>query len=265
MKYLVVLVFGAGFFGLAFMLLSFALRFFLLTWGVRLVGGVVQSVLRFATELIHLLVFVFGTALLGAFIITLGLQLALTYVAEGESADPTMPLLWGVLAFFVIVAVRSVQWNVRRNRQKVVTSAGPEARDTDEVPKLADYPAGYENVAEAWSRAIALAPRHRNELLGARATCAGLVTAVEQQDHIPDSAMIETAALIRNHLAALVDSTERHLRSAKPSERKAKIEEMVKFLRGFAQRAQRDIKTVGLSADDEDSALRAHLTAQLLG
>lgn len=136
MRYLVVLLFGAGFFGLAFMLLSFALRFFLLTWCARLVGGVVQSVLRFATELIHLLVFVFGTALLGAFIIALGLQLALTYVAEGESADPTMPLLWGVLAFFVIVAVRSVQWNVRRNRRRMDNPPAPESTVADYASDL---------------------------------------------------------------------------------------------------------------------------------
>lgn len=265
MKYLVVLVFGAGFLGLSFMLLSFVLRFFLLTWGVRLVGGVAQSVLRFAKELIYALIFVFGTAILGAFIVTLGLQLALTYAAGGENADPTMPVLWGFLAFFVIVAVRGLQWRARRNRQRVVTLAGPEAGDTGEVPELADYAAGYENVAEAWSRAIALAPRHRDELLAARATCAALVAAVEQQDHIPDSAMIETVALIRNHLAALVDSTERRLLGAKPSERKAKIEEMVKFLLGFAQRAQQDMQAAGTSAEDEDSALRAHLASQLFG
>lgn len=264
MKYLVVLVFGAGFFGLAFMLLSFALRFFLLTWGVRLVGSVVQCVLRFAKELIHSLVFVLGAAMLGGFIMTLGLQLALTYVAKGGSADPTMPLLCGLLAFFVIVAVRSVQWKARRNRTGIDNPLASELAVTSDASELTQYPSGYEHVVDAWNRAARLAPKHRDDLLKASAACAHLVDAVEHSKDIPDREMIDTAALIRNNLAALIDSTERRLRAAKPHERSKIIAEMVKFLMGFARRAQRDMEMLKQASADEDSALRAHLASQLL-
>lgn len=266
MKYLVELVFGVGFLGLCGMVLFFFLRFLLLAWAVQVAGHVVKSTLHLIGRILHALFFVVGTAFVGAFIVGFALQIAMNVAAGGNaSASPVMPVLSGFLAFFVLLALRGWQWRARHNRQKATASVGPEVGDADEASEQADYPAGYENVAEAWSRAIALAPRHRDELLGARATCAALVAAVECQDHIPDSAMIETAALIRNHLAALVNSTERRLLGAKPSERKAKIEEMVKFLLGFAQRAQQDMQAVGLSADDEDSALRAHLATQLFG
>jgi hypothetical protein len=74
--------------------------------------------------------------------------------------------------------------------------------------------------------------------------------------------MIETAALIRDHLASLVEGTRRRLLGAKPSERKAIIEEMVKFLRGFALRAEKDMRAAS-GVDAKDSALRAHLAMQL--
>lgn len=262
MNYLVVLVFGAGLLGLAFMLLSFVMRFFLLTWGVRLVGGTVQSMLRFAKELIYALIFVFGTAILGAFLIALGLQLAFTYAAGGENADPTMPVLWGLLALFVIVAVRGLQWRARRNRRK---ADGEPFGKVSEAPEPPDYPAGYEHVADAWDRAIKLAPKYRNDLSEARATCAYLVNAVEHHGDIPDSAMIDTAALIRNNLAPLVDSTERRLRGAKHADRAEAIAETVKFLIGFAARAQQDMQGEGFARSDADSALRAHLATQLFG
>jgi hypothetical protein len=170
-----------------------------------------------------------------------------------------MSILIAFLAFFVIIAVRGWQWRGRRNRKKVVALAGGAAKGSERV----DYPAGYENVSVAWDRAISLAPQYRNDLLNARATCAALVAATERQGGIPDDAMIETATLLHNYLAALVDSTARHLRGAKPSQKEAIIAEMVRFLQGFARRAQQDMRAVGFGADEEDSALRAHLAAQL--
>lgn len=265
MKFLVLLVFGGGFLVLAGMALSFLLRFLLLQWGVGLVGRVAQSILRWIGGVLHAVISIFGVALVGAFIGGLGLQIGMTFIIGGvnDAVDPTMPILIAFLSFFVIVAVRGWQWRARRNGKKAGALARSEISDATEVSELADYPAGYENVAVAWRQAITLAPRHRDDLLAARATCAGLVAAVEKHDGIPDSAMTDTATLIRNHLAAWVDSTKRRLLGAKPSEKKAIIEEMVRFLRGFAQRAQWDMRASDLSANEEDMASRAHLAAQL--
>jgi hypothetical protein len=67
MKYFVKLVFGAG-----FMVLPPGPAIhprFLLTWVVRLVGHVVKTVLRFVRHILHSMVYIFGTALLGVFIV----------------------------------------------------------------------------------------------------------------------------------------------------------------------------------------------------
>jgi hypothetical protein len=267
MKYLVELVFGVGFLGLAAMVLSFVLRFLLLRWAVRLIGRVVMAVLRFVQHMLHAVIYIFGIALLGAFIVGFGLQVGMNLAmgGAGKSADPTMAVLVALLAFFLLVALRGWQWRARHSRQQTAMLVGPVADDAAETPELADCPIGYENVTEAWSRAITLAPRHRNDLLEARATCAALVKVVEAHDGVPDPALIETAALIRNHLAALVDGTERRLHDAKPSTKAAITEEMVKFLLGFARRAKSDLTAVGFSVEDEDEALRAHLASQLFG
>jgi hypothetical protein len=264
MGYLFELVFAVGVLGLGGMALLFFLRFLLLTWMVRIVSNVVHGVLQLIRSILHALIFVFGAAVLGAFIIGLGLQIGLNLDAGGgNSADPTMPVLIAFLAFFVIVAVRGWQWRARRHHQNAPVQEAAEADDTIEGPGPADYPAGYELVADAWNRAIKLAPDRRNDLLSARTVCAELLNAVELHDCIPDVAMIDTATLIRNHLAALVDSTGRRLRGAKPSERAAVIDEMVKFLLGFAKRAQQDLQAVRTSVEEEDVTLRAHLASQL--
>jgi len=266
MKYLVELVFGVGFFGLAAIALSFALRFLLLTWAVRLIGHVVRTMFQFIKHMLHTAIYIFGTALLGGLIVGFGLQVGMN-LAVGSSdkpADSTMPVLLGFLAFFMLVAVRGWQWRARHNRQQG-KHAAREAGACDEALELADYPAGYEGVASAWSQAIALAPRHRDDLLEARATCAALVKVVAAHDGVSDPALIETDALIRNHLAALVDSTERRLRDAKPSMKAAITEEMARFLLGFAQWAKNNLAAAGLSVEDEDEALQVHLASQLFG
>lgn len=267
MKYLVELVFGIGFFGLGAMALFFFLRFLLLTWAVRVVGNVVHGVLGLMKTVIHALIFVFGPAVLGSFIIGLALQISMNLTMGGgtTSADPTMPVLIAFLAFFVIVAVRGWQWQARRHRPNMLPQGATPTGHAAEAPEPADYPAGCESIADAWSRAIKLAPERRDDLLDARATCGALLAAAELHDGIPDSAMIETAALIRNNLAALIDSTERRLRRARPAERGAMIDEMVTFLLGFAQRAQQDMQASNLAADEADAALRAHLAARLFG
>lgn len=101
MKYFVKLVFGAGFLGLAAMVLPFILRFLLLTWVVRLVGHVVKTVLRFVRHILHSMVYIFGTALLGVFIVGFRLQIGMNLTAGGmsKSADPTMPVLVAFLTF----------------------------------------------------------------------------------------------------------------------------------------------------------------------
>ena len=265
MGYLFELVFAVGVLGLGGMALFFFLRFLLLTWMVQIVGNVVHGVLRLIKSILHALIFVFGPAVLGAFIAGLGLQIGLNLDASGgnSSADPTMPVLIAFLAFFVIVAVRGWQWTARRHHQNAPVQEVAEADDTIEAPGPADYPAGYELVADAWNRAIKLAPERRQDLLRARTVCAELLNALELHDNIPDVAMIDTATLIRNHLAALVDSTERRLRGARPSERAATIDEMVKFLLGFAKRAQQDMQSATASIEEDDTALRAHLVSQL--
>lgn len=265
MRYLFELVFAVGVLGLGGMALLFFLRFLLLAWMVQIVGHLVHGVLRLIKSMLHALIFVFGPAVLGAFIVGLGLQIGLNLDASGgnSSADPTMPVLIAFLAFFVIVAVRGWQWTARRRHLNAPVQEAAEADDTIEAPGPAEYPAGYELVADAWNRAIKLAPERRNDLLSAQTVCAELLNAVELHDSIPDVAMIETAMLIRNHLAALVDSTQRRLRGAKLSEKAAMIEEMVKFLLGFAQRAQQDLQSAGPGKEEEDIALHTHLTARL--
>ncbi|KUR74209.1 hypothetical protein [Novosphingobium sp. Fuku2-ISO-50] len=264
MKYLVELVFGVGFLGLAAMVLSFALRFLLLTWAVRVVGNVVQGVLGLIKTIIRALIFVFGPAVLGGFVIGLALQIGMNLNLGGgtTSADSTMPVLVAFLAFFMIVAVRGWQWQARRNQQNMLLQETQPMGHAKETSEPADYPPGCEGIANAWSKAIKLAPERRDDLLDARATCGALLAAVELSDGLPDSAMIETATLIRNHLAALVESTERRLRGAKRSEKAAIVEEMAKLLQGFARRAQSDLAAAGRAFED-DAALRAYLTSQL--
>jgi hypothetical protein len=265
MKYLVELVFGIGFFGLGAIALTFFLRFILLTWAVRLMGRIVQSFLIFLKRLCHALIFIFAPALLGAFVVGLALQIGANAAATGPeaSADPTMPVLIAFLTFFVTVAVRSWQWNARRHRRTGPLQNVAGAGKIDAASEIAYLSAGCEKVGDAWVRALALAPERRDDLLGARDTCAELLTAADLHDNVSDNAIIETAALIRERLAVLVTSTERRLRDAQPSERKAIIDEMVKFLLGFAQRARQDIQATNLFVDEEDAAMRAHLATQL--
>lgn len=256
MKYLVELVFGIGFFGLSAIALTFFLRFLLLTWAVRLVSHVVQSILLFMKRLSHALIFIFGPAVLGGFIIGLVLQFGVSLATSNgnSSADPTIPVLLAFLGFFVIVAVRAWQWSVHR---------GSNTTGLQEAGARKDSPAEYGMLADAWARAIKLAPRRRDDLLNAQAACTALLAAAETNDSLPDSAMIETGALIRNHLAALIGSTERRLHGALPTEKEAIVAEMVKLLLGFGQRARRDIQAAAPNVDEEDTAMRAHLATQL--
>lgn len=268
MGLLIELVFAVGFIGLCGIALVSLIRYLFLRWIVEILGGAVLGALRLVKDIVHALVFVFAPAIVGAFIIGLVLQLFVnTMSGNGASAaDPTTPALVACLAFFVIIGVRGWQWKRRHDRRLVVASLGePDASDADEAAELPDYPLGYENIVEAWKRAIELAPRDRADLLDAADTCAALLAAVEQQDGIPASAMTETAVLIRSYLSPYVDSVQRRLIRAKRSERKAVVDEMVKFLMGFARSAQRDMDAAGLSANKGDSALRAHLDAKLFG
>lgn len=266
MRYLVELVFGIGFFALGAIALTFFLRFLLLTWAVSLAGRIIQSILGFVGRMCHAMIFIFGPAVLGGFIIGLALQIGMNLIMGSGTtpADPTMPILIAFLAIFVIVAVRGWQWQARRHRPNMLPQRGGQMGHPTEALEPADYPPGCESIADAWSRAIKLAPKRRDDLLDARATCGALLAAVELHDGLPDSAMIETAALIRNHLAALVESTERRLRGATRSEKAAIIEEMAKFFQGFARRAQIDLAAVGCLYED-DAALRGYLTTQLFG
>ncbi|MDE1914903.1 MAG: hypothetical protein KGJ57_00040 [Sphingomonadales bacterium] len=118
MKYLVELVFGIGFFGLSVIVLTFFLRFLLLTWAVRTVGRVVHGVLGFMKRLCHALIFIFGPALLGGFIVGTGLGAGEHAMGNGGNGatDPTQTILLAFLSFFVIVAFRAWQWNACKNR-----------------------------------------------------------------------------------------------------------------------------------------------------
>ena len=258
MKYLVELVFGIGFFGLGAIALTFILRFILLTWAVRLAGRIIQSVLGFVKRLCHAVVFIFGPALLGGFIIGFALQSSANLTAGGGSvsADSTQPILLAFLSFFVIVAFRAWQWNSRRNCAK---PQSPEPK-SGKAGSVTDGP-----ITDAWARATKLAPEQRDEILDAQATCSALLAAVEFGDGVPNGAMFETAELIRGYLAPFIDSVERRMARAELSEKAAIVQEMVKFLGGFAQRAQRDMRAEGLGVGQEDSALRVRLAAHLFG
>jgi hypothetical protein len=126
MRYVVELVFAVSFLGLGGMALFFFLRFLLLTWMVQVVGNVAHGVLHLIKSILRALIFVFGPAVLGAFIIGLGLQIAMNLNASGgnSSTDPTTPVLIAFLAFFVIVAVRGWQWTARRHHQNAPVQEG---------------------------------------------------------------------------------------------------------------------------------------------
>lgn len=252
MKYLVELVFGIGFFGLGAIALTFFLRFLLLTWAVRLVGRIIQSILSFTRRLCHAVIFIFGPAMLGGFIVGLGLQLA--FSSGNTSVDPVQPVLLAFLAFFVIIAFRAWQWNSRGSSAKPGRSELASSKFASPVDRL---------VADAWARAIALAPSKRHDLQVAQAACCSLLTAVEVRDNMPDDTLIETETLIRDHLAALVDSTERHLHGGSACQKDAAIAEMVKFLLAFGDRARRDLLVATTKIDAQDTAMRAHLEAKL--
>lgn len=255
MGYLVELVFGIGFFGLGAIALTFFLRFLLLTWAVRIVGRVVQGILGFVKRLCHALIFIFGPALLGGFIIGTGLGVRENATSSSDgSADPIQPVLLAFLGFFVIVAIRAWQWNSRQNR------TAPKSTEQKSV-NVSSPDQGI--VADAWARAVKLAPAQRDELLDAQAVCTSLLTAVEMGDSMPDDVMIETATLIRDHLAVLIDSTERHLRGGAACQKDAAIAEMVKFLLAFGDRARRDLLAAATKIDAQDSVMRAHLEAKL--
>ena len=87
MKYLVELVFGIGFFGLGAIALTFILRFILLTWAVRLAGRIINSILGFTKRLCHALIFIFGPALLGGFIIGFTLESGANLTAGGGNVS----------------------------------------------------------------------------------------------------------------------------------------------------------------------------------
>lgn len=256
MKYLVELVFGIGFFGLGAIALTFFLRFLLLTWAVRLAGRIAQSILGFTKRLCLALIFIFGPALLGAFIIGFALESGANLTAGGGNApaDPTQPILLAFLSFFAIVAFRAWQWNSHRKRDKHLLAKPETNKIISPVNGL---------IADAWARAIKLAPAQRDELLEAQATCSALLTAVELGKGGTDEPMIETAELIRGYLVPYLDSIERRMAGAQPSGKRAIVQEMVQFLGGFAQRAQRDMQASGLHVNEGDSALRAHLQSQL--
>jgi hypothetical protein len=258
MKYLVELVFGIGFFGLGAIALTFFLRFLLLTWAVRLAGRIAQSILGFTKRLCLALIFIFGPALLGAFIIGFALESGANLAAGGgnASADPTQPILLAFLSFFAIIAFRAWQLNLHRKRDKHPSPQPGRGICLSPADGL---------IADAWARAIKLAPAQRHELLDAQAVCSALCTVVKLDAGNPDGAMIETAELIRSYLPPFIDSIERRLSGAQVSERQSIIDEMVKFLKGFADRAQRDMQVGGFGADAGDSAMRAHLTVQLFG
>ena len=146
MAYLVVLVFGAGFFGICAIVLPFLLRFLLLAWLVRLVENVVRSVLQFFKPV----------ALITGANQGIGLQIAMNVftAVEGKAADPTTPALIGFLAFFIIVAIRAQQWKFRRARCRSDNVPAPVDEHSFSMPPQPPYPVGYEGVADAWSKAI---------------------------------------------------------------------------------------------------------------
>lgn len=255
MKYLVELVFGIGVFGLGAIALTFFLRFLLLTWAVRLAGRLIQSILGFVKRLCYALIFVFGPAMLGGFIIGVALQSGANLTASSNSsADPTQPVLLAFLGFFVIVAVRAWQWSKRKGR----TSRDLPETDSSKLASTKDR-----LMAGAWARAMELAPTRRDDLLDAQAACSALLTAVELGESLPDDATIETATLIRNNLVALIASTERHLRGESASQKEGVISEMVKYLLAFGDRARRDLLATKAKADTQDATMRAYLASKL--
>lgn len=256
MKYLVELLFGIGFFGLGAIALSFLLRFLLLAWAVRLAGRIIQSIMGFVNRLCHALIFVLGPAVLGGFIIGVALQSGanLTSSSGNSSADPTQPVLLAFLSFFVIVAFRAWQWSKRKDR----TSRDLPATNSSKLPSTKDR-----LMAGAWARAMELAPTRRDDLLDAQAACSALLTAVELGESLPDEATIETATLIRDHLVALIASTERHLRGESASQKEGTIPEMVKYLLAFGDRARRDLLAMKAKADTQDATMRTHLATKL--
>jgi hypothetical protein len=267
MRFVIEFVLAAGLLGLSGVALIFLLRLMLLTWLVQVVAQALQGMLSLIKSFLSAIIFVLVPAALGGFIVGITLQIVMNLAslsAGGESANPTMPLLVAFLTFFVIVATRTWRWKASRGCQNIVTpEVALDGAGAVTPSETVCYLPGYEAVANAWKRAVMLAPERRADLADAEANCATLLHLFGRHDGVLDSGISETAMLIRKHLASLIDGTERRLRGASSSVRSAAIDEMVTLLLGFAQRARQDLQAFGPSKEEEDKALRAHLAAQL--
>ncbi|QSR17444.1 hypothetical protein [Novosphingobium sp. KA1] len=260
MKYVLEAVFSLGFLVLGGMAIFLLMRFIIMVWVVRVAERVILGTLNLIKSILFALIFVFAPAILGAFIIALGLQIALNASSPTGSGDPTMPVLIGLLSFFAILAMRIWQWQARRQRETTLAQAMPDMVATSHEGEASN---AQDPMALAWYRAMKIAPKRQDELMSARAACVALLTAVDQSDGLPDTDMIETATLIRNHLIPFVDSMERRLQGATRAERKGIVDEMARYLLGFGDRARRALAAAGPDQKEQDAALHAHLSAQL--
>jgi hypothetical protein len=243
------------------------LAIFLVLCGM--VIALIQAMVRGVVQLLFALIYVVGPAVLGLFIVTLGLQIVLNLGSPNASADPTMPGLSGLLAFCIILTLRVVQWRGRADRNDGVVPSGTVQADvlpSMPVPPRPPEPVEADDpIASAWTRALKLAPERQEALMKARGTCAALLAATDHPEGIPQPEITETAVLIRHHLAPYVDGIERRLEGAAQGERATIIAEMTTFLLGFADRAARALTASGPDLADEDLARQAHLSAQLFG
>lgn len=136
MKFLVLVLFGGGFLVLTGIALPFLLRFLLLQWAVGLIGSVAQSILKWIGDILYACISIFGVALVGAIIVGLSLQIGMILANHDPNGvvNSTIPILAAFLSFFVIVAMRSWQWNGQRDHARRGPLTGSEVEFTKAEP-----------------------------------------------------------------------------------------------------------------------------------
>ncbi|PEQ10302.1 hypothetical protein B2G71_23090 [Novosphingobium sp. PC22D] len=175
--------------------------------------------------------------------------------ADGDPASHALAAVGSALVAFLTVLVRL-------SATKPARSIPAFAAQTAE--KSPQEPAGYEDVGDAWERALRLAPSRREDLEAAREDCSLLLHEHRRAAGIADPELLETEILLRRYLPSLVSGTEDRLRTTRRKDRAPIREELTGFLAAFGRRSREVLDRLGKSAAERDVVLRNHLTNRLI-
>lgn len=112
-------------------------------------------------------------------------------------------------------------------------------------------------VADAWDKALAIAPREATAILKARTPCALLLARSASNDL--DFPTIEVVQIIRRHVPELVDGHCGVIRTLDPTRRAAAIAEMIRDLTTIATMAQTRLDLIAARRREGLSVQRDHL------